>query len=451
MTIQTSQSACPAQAKRPKIAWFIAAVGLLVGVVGFSVGHFQFMEPLPQHHQKISQVVGESMAPSLMGAHFSSHCPNCQIQILVPLHGATPAIPKSGIVCWHCGASVSAEQVKLSGNLIPGDQVRINDETRSFELGDMVAINVDGRMRVKRILGLPGDIIVLDGTRLRVQEKSFPTLAPLVRVDSDRYRSQSRWLPGAGGDASHWKRVNRTWEHGPSKQINDWLCYHHFAVYRQNQASPVMDDYPINSSIVRRLNRAEHLAVEVIVHDDNKIHSERPIVLETLFWNPDGVRVMKSSLIRGASTIVRSSESSKANLGQLTESTASNDRHASPIAPRNRRIGLEERNDNESDRPSNVAMDDVSRLVAPTHPIAIRFAWEDGQGYQGLRLELNVFREIEYRVRPQDDMSGFPLRLAEDQYFVVGDNVPVSVDSRTFGPIDENQLIGKVEPISTVQ
>jgi len=37
-----------------------------------------------------------------------------------------------------------------------------------------------------------------------------------------------------------------------------------------------------------------------------------------------------------------------------------------------------------------------------------------------------------------------PLTLGADQYFVMGDNRPNSLDSRTFGPISGEQIIGRV-------
>ena len=38
----------------------------------------------------------------------------------------------------------------------------------------------------------------------------------------------------------------------------------------------------------------------------------------------------------------------------------------------------------------------------------------------------------------------YPVKLAEDEVFVMGDNRQVSSDSRTFGPIKESYLLGKV-------
>jgi len=423
MTIQIPQTRPGEREKRSRIVWFMAVVALLTGLTSFSIGHLRIAENYFLPKWSIGQVVGESMAPSLMGARWKLDCPTCQIKVMIPAKNSAPVgpSPENHMRCWHCGASISKELIRTSGTLVPGDSVHIDSQTRSFEIGDSVAIDVDRRMRVKRILAVPGDVVSLEGSRLCVRGKRFPVSLPLVQVDSDRYRSESRWEPCRDADASNWNRVNRTWVFELStqsvsteqpEQADDWLCYHHRSVYRHNQISPVMDDYPINTSIVRRLNPVEHLALEVIVFDDHQLASQQPIRLETLFWGPGGVRRSETSLVPGTATLIRASTPSQANVGQFSELTSLVD------------------------------------AVAATHPIAIRFV--DGVN-QRRRIELNVLREIEYRVRPHDDTAGFPILLAEDQYYVVGDNVPVSIDSRTFGPIKTNQIIGKVERTNRVE
>ena len=45
---------------------------------------------------------------------------------------------------------------------------------------------------------------------------------------------------------------------------------------------------------------------------------------------------------------------------------------------------------------------------------------------------------------PQDESVEYPLTLREGQFFALGDNREVSVDSRTIGPVSESQSRGKI-------
>ncbi len=41
-------------------------------------------------------------------------------------------------------------------------------------------------------------------------------------------------------------------------------------------------------------------------------------------------------------------------------------------------------------------------------------------------------------------VRGLPVQLAADQFYVVGDNLPHSTDSRIFGPVDRSRIMGSV-------
>ena len=57
---------------------------------------------------------------------------------------------------------------------------------------------------------------------------------------------------------------------------------------------------------------------------------------------------------------------------------------------------------------------------------------------------IRVTRSVHYRLRRRDDRSNYPLHLRAGEYFLVGDNVPVSIDSRDFGPVDREWIVGRV-------
>ena len=61
--------------------------------------------------------------------------------------------------------------------------------------------------------------------------------------------------------------------------------------------------------------------------------------------------------------------------------------------------------------------------------------------------EIEIRRSIVYRLRPSDDRSRYPIRLDKDEYFVLGDNVPISVDSRNWGPVSREKVLCSVTPV----
>lgn len=52
--------------------------------------------------------------------------------------------------------------------------------------------------------------------------------------------------------------------------------------------------------------------------------------------------------------------------------------------------------------------------------------------------------ELHGETLPQSDGVSYPLTLEAGQIFVLGDNRAVSVDSRTFGPLSDTQVRGKL-------
>jgi hypothetical protein len=92
-----------------------------------------------------------------------------------------------------------------------------------------------------------------------------------------------------------------------------------------------------------------------------------------------------------------------------------------------------------------------SQPVSQRCPIALRFIdRSEAAGAEQpieIRLEtLEVWRSLEYRLRKRDRRSIYPIRLADDEVFLVGDNVPVSIDSRNHGPIRRDQIMGRIQP-----
>ncbi|MEM6979818.1 MAG: S26 family signal peptidase [Planctomycetota bacterium] len=77
-------------------------------------------------------------------------------------------------------------------------------------------------------------------------------------------------------------------------------------------------------------------------------------------------------------------------------------------------------------------------VLDPKGRVAIRFDASKIAGVKRLRIDRPV-ASVDHRT---DHASRYPIRLASDEWFVVGDNPPTSIDSRQLGPIKTSQIVG---------
>ena len=169
--------------------------------------------------------------------------------------------------------------------------------------------------------------------------------------------------------------------------MSPWLIYGHKSVYDDDRPSRVWDDHQINVGLDRKLYGVDRLEL------DGEIHCQSTLMLEVAFWSIAG-NVLATLSVGDDQTLAVSYH-------------------------------------------EGVSADDLP--VTAEHPIAVRvaagpFAFED----------LKIHRLIEYRLRPRDDRDRYPLAVGPGQCFVLGDNVPVSVDSRDIGLVPISSIVGLV-------
>ena len=169
---------------------------------------------------------------------------------------------------------------------------------------------------------------------------------------------------------------------------DDWLCYAHRSVHDFGRPSAILDDYPGNLDLQRKLFPVDRLSLKGVAE------SSGPIKLIIGLWSKQGNRAAEIQ-IDGKTQF---------------------------------RIDFASAEPNEW------------LPVTPQRPIAIRIEGAD------VRLsELQVDRLVEYRLRPADDQAIYPQTIPAKFVFVLGDNVPVSVDSRDYGLVTIESLTGVID------
>ena len=380
------------------------------------------------------RVTGPSMIPTLVPDHRSVVCGECGVVLRVPAEPSSAA-DRATFRCWHCGRHHPIPR----GPVVPGDVVELrgppaNSARRTIprQIGDLTATDHGGRLTVKRLLALPGMTVGLDSgmaddrpPRLTVdglfpdQIDSFSV--PSLPVDFDARRDDSRWTPTLGSTA--WRRVEGGWVRdgvrpATTASASDWLIYRHRNVYQDHRRSPVFDDVPENVADPRPLRPVDRVDVGFVVtcRTDSR--------LEVVRWHRWGIAT-ETFPVGTTATSIRS--------GGIVE-----------------RLGRDSATVGRRDHPP----------VGPSQPIAIRVASvgqrdpnggrdPDGAGepdgpseqHEWWRLgEIVVERPVEYRLLARHDRDRYPIRLGADECFLVGDNVPVSVDSRDWGPVPIGKL-----------
>lgn len=352
--------------------WITSVLMLLSVMVGCGPSAAPSVETASLETAGRFRISGPSMNPTLWDVSYLMRCPSCGISIRTDATLWKASLSTSPLKCWHCGNGL--DQATADVVQLPPDEIQVLETgAKEFQAGELVLLrhsedNVaqsqeDRHLHVKRILATPGQTVSVGTEGRLLVDNQIPQFVttPRVLVDSGKHRQKTRWHPISDG----------------------WWRYHHELVYRGHRPGPILDDYPGNLGIDRRLYPADRLCVKVsAVKEDlrNSSAVDDSQELEDIqFWNeqPDDI------------------------LGLSNE-----------------------------------------------RPIAVRLHAQHNRGNTGevIRL-LNVYREIVFRVdtpRREESIGVYPMKLVEDEFFVVGDNVPLSVDSRSWGPIRRKDLLGRV-------
>jgi type IV secretory pathway protease TraF len=405
-----------------------------------------------------ARIIGGSMAERLVGEHFDVTCGDCGFAFRCGVEHP----PARGLaVCPNCGfAQSEVDRAKTQ----PGMQTAIAPQDFAAappQRGETVAFGEPGNasvIAVKRVLGLPGEKVAIRGGDLfingqRVQKSLVEMRTIAQAVHDDRFRPKlsaqlpARWM--ADAQPSQWQASDGGYQFSavqsnadaeapdtPADVPLDWLRYHHWLgaedASRRTQASPVLDDYAYDQGLARQHNAVSDLLLTCRVR-----------------WLDGGPLAIGVHDGRGELTVLLDQSENlitlrdgKTTLAEAPSSTPLvGDWFALEVAVCDGRllVGI-----NGELMLAHTPMRDETE---PPQHVASPFAIGAVAANLEIR-DLRVLRDVYYldhHGRANDWASPSP--LAADEFFLLGDNVPSSRDSRHFGPVRREAMIGVIRHV----
>ncbi len=399
-----------------------------------------------------------SMAPTLLGWHRELVCPNCEFVFLVGIdeEGHTGAA-----VCPNCG---QANMDRVPSVNCGGDRVLVQKflyEFRRPKRWEVAVFHFPGepsQAYVKRVVGLPGESLrIMDGDIFvngRIARKSLEDQRAMrILVHDSRFEPKDssrfpRWSFRSGwgyrSTQTGWVRGGEGFVHSmaPGVGPGDWIIYRHWDPAARRYG-PVRDFYAYNGGEMPAENEVIDLGLEARLSVGNSVEA----ISAALRSGADQFVVRIPVELGGEIELVHNGK--RVALSHCWNPFR--DKAGRPT----REVTLEA---SCFDRRVLVAVNgrllfdpydyDKRRPVPPTGEFPI------GLGVDGGDLtvrELRIYRDLHYTGSlANTPRHGHGLRsaveLGDDDYFVLGDNSPVSNDSRFWSGspvVPGSMLLGK--------
>lgn len=383
------------------------------------------------------------MVPAFLGEHFDIQCADCRFEFAVdatkvPIHGHA--------TCPNCGFTQNPyEGLKA----FPSTLIKLALPNDTYQRWDVIAFQFSDTNQngVKRIVGLPGERIEIRNGNIFVDGKlarrdwALADQMKLTEFDWDPETFPAQQLSNrliAEGDWYHDEGAFRL-KSGGKESSKGRIYYQPIHAYRgsnnRKQSSFVLDNYGYNQTNSRvRMNRVEDLWVETKVNigsvgliEINLTRSKS----KHLRFRLDASR-HQVSIWLGDKELVNTTTNMAFGWQDLTVSSVDG------IA----RLSLNGKLECESEIP----IGDDSTNASPKEPVIFITGDQPRKELSNQQIELKsfkVFRDVFYTDRGATDFQ-----LGNDEYLVLGDNSPVSVDSRTWSKptIHRSQIHGIVVP-----
>ena len=331
------------------------------------------------------------------------------------------------------------EPVTVAGNsmaptLRGGDHLwidRTQFEHRRPRRGEVVVLRnpqEGSQLCVKRVVGLPGETVGLIRGDVWINRRPWmKTLAEQRAARQQVHRESAKAPRWHAENSKNWRWGEDTWQLKPVQETQwHWLRYVH------HNGQPVTDDVAHNVGLSRRLNFVRDFAFSTML----KVRGSGQLALElndgrqtlrVTLALPEG----KLSLTAGEqpfSTTVLSSDSLRELAQGAVIVELSNFDRQLLLA-----IG------------ARVELRHPLADASPPRGTARPFAF----GAAGLQVELGeltVYRDIYYSRQAVGEAANIELAvlcLGDDEYYLLGDNSPISIDSRSWGGVSGRLLLGR--------
>ncbi|MCC6125543.1 MAG: signal peptidase I [Pirellulales bacterium] len=390
------------------------------------------------------------MAPTLLGEHRQVVCGDCGIEFSCD-SSYRPVAPRA--VCPNCGFAGNDLE---SPSDLSGDRVLVDRSAYRFRAPrrwEAVAFRHPrqfAELAVKRVVGLPGETVeirrgdvYIDG---RIARKPLALqFALAIPVDDANFASEKlppRWQ--GENEASRWKIAGETkgkrrlFCESPADSC-DWFVYRHARRLAGPEAraepAPVEDTLAYNQNRPRRVEDVHAVCDLLLSFQLAKIEGGGKFFIRAT----DGRTVFRVELDNAKKVVAVFRDDIPLEIAGSSRPLKDGMRIAVSLF----------------DRQFLLAFDDREVLALPLEEVAEEppstvepFAL-GVRGLSAIVEDLRVFRDVYYTEpigRVPCGWGGVPIVLGGDEYYVLGDNSPISEDSRTWGrhaPILCNSLLGK--------